>query len=764
MSNTFKKSLRTTVYTTALTVALVSSGGTQAGSINTSPIELTPRGVWSVSKAGGAHPYCTLSKQYDKNIVLTLAENDEQSMTFALDFQKERFEPASMYNIILATDNGDSRSYDSSPANGSAFVIRIKNDAEFYKSLWSSHALSVAVNTENYTFRTADFLDGKSQISTCLSSLTPAVTQAPEVVAGPVPEISHVPVSASQTTEARRAVQMPETASSDSAEAGAGAGPTTTLTPALNATFFAEFERLRQENARLRTSLEAAEQTAQQKSVADDHMISISRDEYAALKQAQTAMQAQISALQHENKELKEGQAESVSVLNQKETESSRKMTAILSENTALKNEASEQKRQLADARKALALAELKIQDYQEVQQQVATGTYDAPSTAQTYAAIEQVADLAPAAGDAAASDELAALKRRNEEQEMEMRRMVEDMATERKAFDAEKARLEKMLFDPAVTSKEQIAYVARLEEELALANKALGEQNPAAAANLASSSSRKRSLLPSPNSMNLSGQIDLKEMGEEITRLRNEIERLRRLSVTPQVEKVEAREATIIMSSPQPKIAQMAADKGQKVDVVTAVNENKPANPAPAPAPMITPAPEEPSAAPAAVVAEQKQPAQIAKMNAPRVVPQQQDQSPESFLLAVMQEVDSSLRVTSRDESTVFWISDAVEGTLVRKTLETEKFEESVNGMIENLKNKCPVPMTIDPLLLRKGDQGNLYAYDADCGTTTISLLFYSNDGKTLSAISYGAPKEGRPDLEKKRERLMDLLMDTLA
>ena len=71
---------------------------------------------------------------------------------------------------------------------------------------------------------------------------------------------------------------------------------------------------------------------------------------------------------------------------------------------------------------------------------------------------------------------------------------------------------------------------------------------------------------------------------------------------------------------------------------------------------------------------------------------------------------------------------------------------------------------MTIDPLLLRKGDQGSLYAYDADCGTTTISLLFYSNDGKTLSAISYGAPKEGRPDLEKKRERLMDLLMDTLA
>ena len=158
MSNVIKKSLQTTVFTTVLGAAL-SMGSANAYTINSDVIELAPVTPWSVSRAGSgsAQAYCTLSKTFKNDIILTLAENNDKNLTFALDFQRDRFIPQSEYNIILATDNGDSRSYEIKPATEKAFIIRVKDDAEFYENLWKSSSLVVSVNTENYRFKHSRF-------------------------------------------------------------------------------------------------------------------------------------------------------------------------------------------------------------------------------------------------------------------------------------------------------------------------------------------------------------------------------------------------------------------------------------------------------------------------------------------------------------------------------------------------------------------------------------------------------------------------------
>ncbi len=195
MSNVLKKSLQTTIFTTVISAAIATPSG--AYTINNDLIDVNAVTPWSVSRAGtGAQAYCTLSKTFKKNIILTLAENTDKNLTFALDFQKNRFETQSIYNIILATDNGDSRSYELNPATEKAFILRVKNDPEFYQNLWASDALIVSVNTENYRFATADFKEGYRNISTCLDGIQKErpqkqVTLKPELK----PEIKNVPVA-----------------------------------------------------------------------------------------------------------------------------------------------------------------------------------------------------------------------------------------------------------------------------------------------------------------------------------------------------------------------------------------------------------------------------------------------------------------------------------------------------------------------------------------------------------------------------------------
>ncbi len=108
-------------------------------------------------------------------------------------------------------------------------------------------------------------------------------------------------------------------------------------------------------------------------------------------------------------------------------------------------------------------------------------------------------------------------------------------------------------------------------------------------------------------------------------------------------------------------------------------------------------------------------------------------------------------------------WTSENLQGTVIRKHMQGKNFENSVEEMIANLRRKCPAVMNVDPVILRKGKGENLYAYDANCGDSMIGLVFYSDDGQTVSTVSYGANQVNKATLESKREKLIEALMGSM-
>ena len=135
----------------------------------------------------------------------------------------------------------------------------------------------------------------------------------------------------------------------------------------------------------------------------------------------------------------------------------------------------------------------------------------------------------------------------------------------------------------------------------------------------------------------------------------------------------------------------------------------------------------------------------------------------PDPEMEKMIKSQDNDLKVIERLNGTVFWASEDMKGTIIRKHMQGKDFENSVEEMITSLKQKCPAVMGIDPVILRKGTSGNLYAYDANCGDSMIGLIFFSKDGQTVSTVSYGANQANKATLENKREKLIDALMENM-
>lgn len=872
MSNVIKKSLQTTIFTTVLGAVAVSPS--IAYTINNDLIDLSPTSPWSVSKAGqGAKAYCTLSKTFKDDIILTLAESNNEALTFALDFQKDRFVTKSIYNIILATDNGDSRSYEINPATEKAFIIRVKDDPEFYENLWKSNSIIVSVNTENYRFKTADFIEGRFNISSCLSSLEKAPETKAEKpqVSSVAPEIKKIPVSStSEIAVTEKAVHIAtmspgealskaprienaafstermhdlskvakevsvlksENASLKKAlfnekqkyeekiallkseqnsepdtgllqkisllnseneklkteireSAKAKSVAATSISTKLNA----EIERLRTENNVLKTSLNAA-RIGQEK----QGLETVSLSDYEDLQDKNTVLSQQIRSLTTENFKLKNMLSEASIVSNNTNSQTK----DLVAENQSLKKEAILKDSRIEMLQSTLSNAQSKIENYNSLQQQVSALQSQNNALTESYAALESASgQVTPSNADA----ELKALQMRYTEQQRELERMADEMEKERQSFRLEQQRLETMLFDPAVTEQKQLAHLAKLERELQLANQALAEQRAMYEGGAPMSDTTRKALKP-VSQMTNSERVTMMEMSKEIQRLRDEIDRLRRMPKPVIVEKAEVTEKKVVIA------------RGQTLENATPVEDIMPSKSMPDETPMLPPVtaissleeqpapatmqptdndnikvelvemePASSNMAPDVIEVEMKEPSSAIKTNdvvvetkpAPVKAEQPKIQMasaappkilalPDPETERLLKSNDKNLKVIQRQNGTVFWASEDMKGTVIRKHMQGKEFETSVDEMIANLKSKCPINMDIDPVLLRKGQTESLYAYDAKCGESTIGLVFFTKDGQTVSTVSYGAHQANKDVLENAREKLIDTLMNQM-
>lgn len=139
---------------------------------------LQPQGAWALTKvdrsAQGGNSYCTLSRKYDDNIVLSLGRNQTEEYSLAIDFQKQTFDKDKSLKINLQPGPGQIRAYDMMPTSDKALVIRLGWDTGFFDALNSSQQMKVKIADKSYAFAMPEVAKGQGELQDCMEGLKAA--------------------------------------------------------------------------------------------------------------------------------------------------------------------------------------------------------------------------------------------------------------------------------------------------------------------------------------------------------------------------------------------------------------------------------------------------------------------------------------------------------------------------------------------------------------------------------------------------------------
>jgi chromosome segregation ATPase len=139
---------------------------------------LQPQGAWALTKvdrsAQGGNSYCTLSRKYDQDIVLSLGRNQTEEYSLAIDFQKQTFEKDKSLKINLQPGPGQIRAYDMMPTSDKALVIRLGWDEGFFDTLNKSQQMKVKIADKSYAFAMPEIAKGQGELRDCMEGLKAA--------------------------------------------------------------------------------------------------------------------------------------------------------------------------------------------------------------------------------------------------------------------------------------------------------------------------------------------------------------------------------------------------------------------------------------------------------------------------------------------------------------------------------------------------------------------------------------------------------------
>ncbi|PZO88441.1 MAG: hypothetical protein DI626_01745 [Micavibrio aeruginosavorus] len=139
---------------------------------------LQPMGSWALTKvdrsAQGGNSYCTLSRKYDGNIVVSLGRNQTEEYSLAIDFQKDVFPKDEALKINLQPGPGQIRAYDMMPTSQKAVVIRLGWDTGFFDALNQSQQMKVKIADKGYSFAMPEINKGQTDLNECMDGLKTA--------------------------------------------------------------------------------------------------------------------------------------------------------------------------------------------------------------------------------------------------------------------------------------------------------------------------------------------------------------------------------------------------------------------------------------------------------------------------------------------------------------------------------------------------------------------------------------------------------------
>ncbi len=155
-------------------------------------IDLAPKTSWSVQDMSGADDgaaYCALAKRFSGNLIVTFAQNAQGETSFALDFPEADFSTSEKFAIRLDPGMGASRSFNTSPATNTAFVLRLGNETKFFDSLVKTGRLVAEIGGQIYNFDLSDIKRGRAELAGCLGQDVDVLYAADEPSFSIVPEL-----------------------------------------------------------------------------------------------------------------------------------------------------------------------------------------------------------------------------------------------------------------------------------------------------------------------------------------------------------------------------------------------------------------------------------------------------------------------------------------------------------------------------------------------------------------------------------------------
>ncbi len=147
----------------------------------------SPASDWSVldvvDPAAANKSYCAAAKRYKPGSILTLARNQQNEMSLAIDFQGAQFNPSQFMEVILDPGAGQQRVYDINPASDKAFVVRFGHDESFFDALSRTGMLRVEFEGKSYSFNLAGIDGANELLKDCLVDIRSGDQSAPPVPA-----------------------------------------------------------------------------------------------------------------------------------------------------------------------------------------------------------------------------------------------------------------------------------------------------------------------------------------------------------------------------------------------------------------------------------------------------------------------------------------------------------------------------------------------------------------------------------------------------
>ena len=192
--------IRSFLTSTAMTAVLLGPLSLGIGTAQAQKgITLAPSTQWAITKVdeqkGHGYTYCAMARRFESNTILTVARNQGNEASFALDFQAPKFRASAVVPVVLDPGAGEQRRFRVTPVSSKAFVVKLGRDDAFFSALERTGYLRAEVGGQTYNFNLADINIGQTKLDSCIAEMIEPAAGAATVTA----ETIGVPVEAGST-------------------------------------------------------------------------------------------------------------------------------------------------------------------------------------------------------------------------------------------------------------------------------------------------------------------------------------------------------------------------------------------------------------------------------------------------------------------------------------------------------------------------------------------------------------------------------------